>query len=218
MVSAPDSLDFFQVPISEAATAYAFHHSLASTNSHIWPRTEEQLKKFAEEGELFGVRKSRTGELLALCYATLDENSKGYEIGGLTVAPSFQRLGIATVLVSFALAHVLVWDQPWTLGQRIIAHVHESNSNPRKLLEGMGFQKAGTVTAPDTAPATMKRNPEGKVVGDVYVFPHAASRGLSDWFNRFQELLSDEKTGAHIVDLQELRATLRAIADQFEKL
>ena len=36
-----------------AADAFAFHHRIATSNDHIWPRTEEDLRVFAENSQLF---------------------------------------------------------------------------------------------------------------------------------------------------------------------
>jgi GNAT superfamily N-acetyltransferase len=195
MNSAPDAFVFCQVPSSLANLAYAFHQS-QSTNEHIWPRTEEQIRAYAENGELFAARRRRTGEFVALCYSTLDGNN--WEIGGLTTADSARGLHLGTFLVRFALAHTIAWNKPWDSGQDIIAHVHDDNKKPRNLLSTVGFEFAKKVEIPgDKAPASMKRNPAGNVSGDELRLPKTAVKSLLTWFEKeYKETLDDGKTPA----------------------
>lgn len=144
MANAPSSFLFAEVPSTDAAAAFAFHHSIAKSNEYIYPRSEQELLQFAEERELFGVRRVDTAEFVGLCYAHLDEQSSEWEIGGLTINADVQRIGLGAVLARFALAHTIATDRPWNYHQEIVANVHIENDKPRKLLERLGFEHVGT--------------------------------------------------------------------------
>jgi hypothetical protein len=95
-----------------------------------------------------------------------------WELGGLSISPTVQDLGLGTVLGRYALSRTIAEKRPWLSKQEIIAHVHEENPQPRGLLKRVGFEQSDRrEEAPDSAPAEMKRNAAGKVVGDVFVFP-----------------------------------------------
>jgi ribosomal protein S18 acetylase RimI-like enzyme len=196
MSGAPGPFIFFQIPSTLAKQAFAFHQSISSSNEHIWPRTQEQVEQFSKDGELFGVRRASTGEFVGLCYATLDGNE--WELGGLTVEESTRRSGLGEALVRFALACTIAYQRPWAYAQELVAHVHEANDKPRNLLKRVGFEHVGKVELPgDKAPASMKRNAEGKVVGDIFRFPRNGVAELSSWFAKdFKGTLADGTTEA----------------------
>ena len=209
-----ESFRVAQIRSSEAGEAYCFHQASAADDSHIWPRTAEELKALANDGCLFGVwRASR--EVVALVYMKLDGNL--WELGGLTVDSSVQKNGIGTVLARFALANTIVYEQPWQNGQEIIAHVHEANQSPRNLLVRLGFEHTKPVEIPgDVAPASMKRNAAGNVIGDRFRFTPDGLRSLSRWFNdefdgtlgRTSDVVEFDLTPATIEDLKEALAEI----------
>src|SRR5260370_17564182 len=133
-----------------------------------------------------------SGEFVGLCYGDLDKDSPEWEIGGLTITEAVQRLGLGSVLARFALAHTIANQRPWNYGQEIIAHVHEENPKPRKLLNELGFEfvKKEELSGA-TAPASMKRNGAGNVVGDKFQFVRERVRDLSGWFNEFNGKIPD---------------------------
>jgi ribosomal protein S18 acetylase RimI-like enzyme len=192
MNSAPTRFTFLQVPSKLAEKAFAFHESISSTNEHIWPRTEEEIKEYSESGQLLGVYNASTGEFAGLCYVTLEGDE--WETGGLTVTEKNQGLHLGSALIRFALAHTIAYYRPWRYGQEIIAHVHEDNAKPRNLLQRIGFEFVKKVEIPgDVAPPSMRRNAEGKVPGDKFRFPPKAVVQLSEWFAD-DFLLADGKT------------------------
>jgi len=198
MDSAPDLFVFSQVPSQLATQAYTFHES-QSGNEHIWPRDADQIKQYAESGQLFGVRKASTGEFVGLCYGILDgEHGNEWEIGGLTVPQEMRHLHLATFLVRFATAHTIAMQRPWHYGQEVIAYVHKENDKPRNLLGRIGFEFQEPVFIPgDKAPASMKRNADGKVPGDKFRFPPSAVKGLLNWLvHEFKGVLDDGKNRA----------------------
>lgn len=198
MVSAPESYILSQIPDTEAEVAFAFFESTRTkdkrTSQHIWPRTEAEILEFARRGELLGVRKATSGDLVALCYATL--NKQEFEIGGLLVDARYQELGLGTVLTRLAVAHVIANGRPWVSGCEIIAHIHQSNNDPRNIFARSWFEHIGTETVPDEiAPPSMRKNEQGKLVGDKFLFPRSAVPRLSEWLNKnFNETLKDGKT------------------------
>lgn len=130
---------------------------------------------------MFGVRSKASGELVGLVYAILDDSGTPakWEIGGLTVDPNYQGCGLGNVLATFALAHVLTMQSPWAAGQVVVAHVHEANQSPRGIFSRLAFRLNDQITLPkEFAPASMKRNADGDVVGDELWFEKAGIPAL----------------------------------------
>jgi len=219
MASEPHpALVFFKFPIQAASLAFSFHCSIAKSDPHLRLRSEDDIRTFAEEGELFGVR-SVASNILALCYAALDESSNEYEVGGLAVLPEVRQLGVASVLARFAIAHIIANERPWRSGYRIVAYVHEDNQNPRNLVDRLGFQHSGR-SALKGGTSTMKQNPQGEVVGDKFEFPRAAVKQLCNWFKReFRSLLRDGVTPA-IIELKPggLQSLIEAVCQEAAEL
>jgi RimJ/RimL family protein N-acetyltransferase len=165
---------------------------------YIWPRTKEQLKAYSENGELFAIRNCASREIVGICYVILDDGGKRWELGGLGVSESFRSAGLGRVLIRFALARTIASNRPWFYKQTVIAHVHESNPAPRNALKNAGFEQNGQEEAPsDEAPASMKRNAAGKVVGDVFIFPQSAVAALITALGKdFTSPLHDGKSRA----------------------
>lgn len=181
----PEFFYLSKVPSSAANEAFEFHQRIASGDERIWPRTIREICEYAQSGLLFGVRLGQSGPFVALCYVALGPEEREFEFGGLTVIDSYRKLGIGTILASFALAHAMVYERPWQYNQHVIAHVHEANNDPRRLLARLGFEFISKVEIPgDTAPPSMKRNAEGKVVGDKFRFTYEGLRRLSAWFDK----------------------------------
>ena len=209
-----------KVPSADWELAFRFHRGIADSNAHIWPRDAAQIRGYAEDGCLFGARDD-AGAFVALCYATLDEGAGEdgeWEVGGLTVAASVQNGGIGTALLRVAIAHTLVYEQPIQNNQRIITHVHEANDDPRGILARLAFERLPEkVELPgDRAPASMKRNDQGNLVGHVFRFADRGIQNLDHWFN--QEFDGTLRGGQPVeVDLgqntlDELKSSLREIA------
>jgi hypothetical protein len=102
----------------------------------------------------------------------------------LIVASTAKNLGLGTILARFAVAHVIANERPWHYKREIISNVHESNDAPRGVFARSWFTFVGKETVPEEhAPASMKRNAEGKLVGDKFLFPRTAVPELSKWLN-----------------------------------
>jgi Acetyltransferase (GNAT) family len=214
----PVSFCFSVVPPSSSAEAYSFHRHLSSSNPLIWPREEQEIERFAENGELFGVRSER-GQLVGLCYATLDKRKKEWEIGGLAVSDRLGKLGVGTMLTEFALAHTLAFNQPWANGQQVVAYVHEGNNDPRKLANNLGFEFLCRVkVSARNAPPSMKRDAEGNLVGDKFRFTVEGLHRLCRWLTEFNGTVRSGRKatfdlGRHTLD--GLKKTLTELAAQY---
>jgi hypothetical protein len=197
MTSAPTRYRLARVSSSAFKEALRFHRSLADPDSHIWPRTSDEIERYIDAGCLFGAWRADTDELVGLAYVVLD--GKVWELGGLTVIGSLNGLGIGGSLARLALAFTIAQEQPWENGQRIIAHVHEENKSPRPLLDKLGFEFTEKIEVPaDKAPSSMKRNAEGKIIGDTFEFTRKGLDALSRWFEAFTGAIA---RGAAVVEI-----------------
>ena len=180
------SYTFGHVRSAQAGNAFAFHQRIACSNHHIWPRTPDEIRKYAENGQLFGAAVTATSQFVALCYMAFDDHAKELELGGLVTDPELKGLGLGTFLARFALAYTLGFQRPWNYGQAVIAHVHEENDEPRRILERLGFEFSSTVVVPDNkAPRSMRKNEEGKVIGHKFMLQRSATDALIDWLETF---------------------------------
>ena len=224
MTSVPDSFLCEQLGSDKSAEAFAFHQKfLSSAGPYLWPRDSDQIKKFAEIGELFGVRQM-TGSLVGLCYATeLSQeearqiNLTGWELGGVTVEKTAQRRGLGALLVRFALGHTILNQRPWFNRQEIVTLVHEENQKPLSVLKQLGFEKRGQVEFPN-APETVRRNDAGKVIADKYIFPHSAVRELHRWFNNFRGDLGDGSDVRFSIPPADVSRIIEALQEAIQEL
>lgn len=150
---------------------------------------------------MFGAVVTGTIQFVALCYVALDSNEKEFELGGLVTDPALHGLGLGTFLARFALAHTLAFQRPWNYGQTVIAHVHEANDEPRRILEHLGFGFPSKVEVPDAiAPPSMRKNEEGKLIGHKFVLQSRAANTLGTWLETFNGKLGKTEAEA-ILDL-----------------
>lgn len=185
------SYRFGHVPSAQAAAAYKFH--LAASDSHLWLRTNDQIQAMAERGHLFAVwREGEPSEIVGLCYVFSETDDGPRELGGLAVDTSCRKMGLGTLLVQFALAYTIFFEQPWASGIEIIAHVHAENSKPRGVLEGVGFRHSekidlNTLELPveKRPPSSMKLDERGHLVGDTLLLPHESVKPLAEWLSAF---------------------------------
>jgi len=154
---------------SEVLNVADYYSSISS--QFLLPRTPDQVKKFVENQSAFKV--TENGTICAVCYLNKDNhpttNAERWELGGIFVAEPARQEGIASVLVSFALASHLTQDPDSTIP--VMAHVHEENDAPRTLLNRLGFERdeaADEVYDGSLFPHTFRKNSAGKVVGHVF--------------------------------------------------
>lgn len=74
-----------------------------------------------------------------------DSRASRREFGGIFLLKKYRGLGLAKHLGMAAICEHFIWDSS---GDRMIAHVHEENMSPRRLLtEELGFKQVGQETA-----------------------------------------------------------------------
>lgn len=84
---------------------------------------------------------------------------------------------------------------------------------PRQLLLRLGFVATGTKEGPPQAPPGMKRNAQGKVMGDVYEFDFARFEAIADWIEAFAGVVKGKPADIPtILDRVAVASDLRALA------
>jgi len=173
---------------------HAFH--LSHTTEFMWPRTSLELEKYAEQRALLVARLRNTAEgtehIVGMCYLAEGEEPEGgrrWEFGGVYVSAELRGCGVGSALGILAISsHYLEeHDQPPEIGERLIAHVHEYNRDPRRVLESqLGFVRVGKEVPPsDVVPPSLQRNPNGEVVADLYEFRVPTLERFADWLEVF---------------------------------
>ena len=184
-----------RVTEDRAEKVFEFHKT--HITPYLWPRDLRFFRELAQRESLFEiVAQIPSGEEMAgVCYITEDpsESEDRIEFGGVFVVPEFRGLGLATVLGKVAIASLFIWYPP-SSEIPVIAHVHEKNQEPRRVLEQLGFIKTGQEIPPEEiVPPGLERNEEGKVVGDLFVFRRAQLSEFADWLENFQGLAEGKK-------------------------
>lgn len=160
---------------------HAFH--VSQLNPFLWPRTVDELTTLASDGELFIVE-TLTDGIISMCYVQKDgENDKQrWEFGGIVVSEKYRGCGIATNIGMIAISNHFVQDGP-SKHEQLIAHVHEDNYFPRNLLEQrLGFIMSGQERPPtQEIPKEIRRNAQGEVVADVFVFNRTNLVKYANW-------------------------------------
>jgi hypothetical protein len=230
MATLPKSFVFAQVPSTAEHKAFEFHRTFASKDPHIHPRTESEMKEFAQSGQLFGVRRGDTNGFVGLCYVVHDSAESTWQMGGLTV--TMPRMGIGKLLVCFALAHTIVYGELLQEGRwvrKITAYVHKENKAPRRLLRNLRFQHSGEIVfSLEGAPSWMKQNAQrmrqsakGSIAFEEFMFTSDGLRELATWFyERFDGTLHSSSAEAEIdlgpISLKEFKEDLRELAATLE--
>ena len=220
MIKQLDFLYIATVASKDADMAFRFHEKMATTSdSHLVERDEDDFKDLIENGYVFGLWIGLGEKLVALCYvAPSKHDEKSWEIGGMVVDDTLKQRRMGSLLVRFALAHTIVFQQPWENNQRLIAHVQEGNKDPRRLIDSLGFHYVKKVELANP-PKSMKRNAEGKVVGDEFELPPAASKALASWFHQELDQLMKQLNVEFGLnpeyDLETLKAALVDIANKY---
>jgi hypothetical protein len=230
MATLPKSFVFAQVPSTAEHKAFEFHRTFASRDPHIHPRTESEMKEFAQSGQLLGVRRTDTNGFVGLCYVVHDSAESAWQLGGLTV--TMPRMGIGKLLVRFALAHTIVYGELLQEGQwvrKINAYVHKENKAPRGLLKDLRFQHSGEIVfSLEGAPSWMKQNAErmrqsakGSVAFEEFTFTSDGLQQLATWFyERFDGTLHSSRAEATIdlgpIPFKEFKKDLRELAATLE--
>ena len=145
---------------------YQWHRGFAAADDHIFPRPVESFEQLAEEGQLLYAANAR-GDYLGLAYFRLDGSK--WEIGGLMVDTREKQHGIGGALTRLTLGHVLFEENPLERGEKIVAHVHAENNDPRPLIEqSLKFHHTEHIEVPTAKLPGLKANASGLVVGDEF--------------------------------------------------
>lgn len=182
-----------------ASVVLRFHEE--HVGPHLWPRSLPQILELAEaEALLEAVQIDAEGgeQIIGVCYVKEEnEPTTGvprWEFGGVFVREDFRGTGIAKALGVLCIANLFVWD-PLPAGSRLIAHVHEKNDKPRRLLqEQLGFTHVGEEIPPaEVVPPNLERNDKGEVVGHLFEFNVARLSEFANWLEEFDGQLVGKK-------------------------
>ncbi len=181
-----------------ASIILEFHHT--HVGDYLWPRTLEEFKSMIQDECLYElVKPNRRGvELIGICYIAqgTDQESKlsRKEFGGIFLLEKYRggkKFGLARILGMAAICEHFIWDNS---DERMIAHVHQENNLPRRLLvEDLGFKPVGQeIPPPHLVPKNMKKNEEGNVVGDLFEFQREKLKDFAIWLSEFKGWVNAE--------------------------
>lgn len=220
---------FEHLPVEQAPEAHEFHEEYIS--EYLWPKTQEHFEALAESGGLFRVLDAATGTMVGVCYidegTEPDGGSQRWEFGGIFVNSEYRKYGIGSTLGKICISNHLVMNATDD-DARLIAHVHEFNEAPRRMLtQQLGFVENGQETPPDeVAPPNMKRNDEGHVVGDLFEFRRSVFDDFADFFEEWAEsgqiegkegTVSEAKIRVFGFRRENIKLTLKAMRDLASK-
>ncbi|HEY3399092.1 MAG TPA: hypothetical protein VGK03_00540 [Geothrix sp.] len=188
---------------------------------YLWPRSLDQIRDLSRQECLFEVveRTGTTNIIVGACYITHAKEieppfAERNEFGGIYVSDDCRGLGLATALGFVAIGNLFMVDPP---KGRLIAHVHEENSLPRRVLKQQGFVQNGQEIPPrSVVPLSMKRNKDGDVVGDLFVFDTTSLTTIADWIHNFPGTING-KNGKSLLEI-ELPSFARMRADLVKAL
>jgi ribosomal protein S18 acetylase RimI-like enzyme len=174
----------------------AFHR--ANGSEHLWPRDQEYLAERVADEALFALVEA--DRVVGMCYFAWDPDQRRFEFGGVCLDGSCRSKGLGDHLAKAALASVFVLENGDAKFE-VIAHVHEKNPLPRRMLERVGFCWDGhrsEVPPKGIAPASMAQNADGRVVGHVYSFDACRCADIAQWL---ESLPFDGDNFSLVVDL-----------------
>lgn len=191
MVSRDISVTIARARCEDVTEVHKFHQSQAT--EFIWPRTVSDLRGLADDGSLIIAFTTNitaiSKQIIGMCYVMKGDEPEGdlagklrWEFGGVCVSNNLRGYGLGSAISTIAISSHCVLELPQN-GARLIAHVHEDNDLPRRMLEKqLGFIQRGQEIPPsEIVPSTLRRNAEGNVVGDLYVFQAPTLSKFADW-------------------------------------
>ena len=191
-------IEFSKVPRRKGREAYQWHRGFAAQNEHMFPRSWEEYRTFADEGQLWCARDlAKNGDYLGLAYSNFEDNK--WEIGGLMVAVHARANGIGLVLGHLALGSVLYSENPLNFGHSVIVRIHSANSGVRPLIDKLGFTFAERIVRPAACAPGMAVNAKGEIEGEEF---HMSNPGtlvaLAEWAENWNRQIKN-RTAARIV-------------------
>lgn len=174
---------------AQGREAYQWHRGFAGNGDCVYPRSWPAFESLVTSEQVLCARDTN-GDYLALTYYTLADDK--WEIGGLMVATPERRKGVGGTVARLAVGYVLVTEDPLPVGQSVIAHIHESNDQPRRLFQSLKFRKTRTVVIPGEELPGLKTNANGKVVGDeLEIGVPDTLEALAEWCDAWKGKLKD---------------------------
>jgi GNAT superfamily N-acetyltransferase len=179
------------VDLEESHEAFSWHKQFTQDNSYIFPRTWEVYKKLANDGQLI-CAKDDSNCYVGLAYFILDESE--WEVGGLMVSNSHQGKGIGSTLMRVTLGHLLFEEDPLERNEKIIAHVHSENDDPRWIIEkSLKFNHRQTIQVQGSKLPGLKTDKAGIVHGDEFELKIPDSlAALSSWCSNWNGKLKNQ--------------------------
>ncbi len=192
-------ITFRAIDTSEIGRAHKWHEEFAAANEALYPRTATHFLQLAMDRCVWGAISS-DDEILAMSYASFDEDKNEWEIGGLMVAPEARGKNLGSIMMRLPLAHMLFTENPLALSPApaIVTHVMRGNEHPRRIIPSVGFEFSQSVVIPSSAMPGMKTFEDGNVHGDEFYLkvPDALIQ-LAEWAEGWEGRLRDG-TGAEI--------------------
>jgi hypothetical protein len=176
----------------DADHAYRWHADFARGNPYILPRSSEEYRKLIDNGQVLSAKSGQ--DILGLTYYKHEPAKCEWELGGLMVAKTAQKKGIGATLGRVALGGLLFAEQPYTRGDKVVAHVHAQNNEPRQLLTAhLKFKQGQPIRVPATQVPGLEHDGNGIVHGlEFELDARAAQVALADWCRAWQGTLSDQ--------------------------
>jgi RimJ/RimL family protein N-acetyltransferase len=208
------TITFALVDPAYGLQAYNWHRGFAAANPYLLPRPRAAYQQLAKEGRIWCARNT-DDDFVGLSYFSLD--GKAWEIGGVMVNHTERGKGIGTTLAHLTLAHVLFAEDPLANSERVIAHVHKQNPEPRPIFEGaLKFRLAKTIKEPAARLPGLKANAEGFVEGDEFRLHKPDTLiALARWCKAWTGTLGKGETGT--IELMP-NISLSEMADAFEEM
>lgn len=193
MITDSSPILFARARCEDIDTVLRFHEEQAT--EFLWPRIRNDFERLSDEGALFiaySINQHGGGKIIVgMCFVMEgceeDERTVRWEFGGISVSNRLRGCGLGSALGKLAISSHYLMDFDRRGDSRLIAHVHEENDLPRRMLrEHLGFEQKGQETPPsEVVPENLKRNPEGKVVGDLFLFNKAVLNSFADWLEAY---------------------------------
>lgn len=187
----PPEYIFQLVKDQDVENVFQFHEK--NVTEFMWPRTIDELKEMVEKQCLYQVLKVKDGQIskAGICYIKdVQDEKDNIEFGGIYINEDDRGYGIGAALGIICISNHLVLDYT-SNDVKIIAHVHEENESPLRLLtDDLGFKKVRTVELGIEPPESMRRNKDGKVVGIVFEFDKKTIKDFINWFKKFNNVTS----------------------------
>lgn len=199
----------------EARSAYHWHRGFGSANTHIAPREWAKFKNLVDAGHLIAAKDFR-GDYIGLAYFYYKQPD--WIVGGLMVSDEFRRRGVGLVMVCLTLGHLLILEDPLARGERVVAYVAGSNSNPLFLADALAFRGTGQTRHRRIRIDMQESAENADGFREFELTVPATLRALAQWFGGMNGKLPDntpiEIELLPILDIQKWSGHLEKMANR----